>query len=36
MKSNREFEKLYSKEKELIYWIIENKIKVLNSGIKVA
>ena len=31
-----EFEKLYNKEKDLIEWIKANKIKVLNSGIKVA
>ena len=31
-----EFEKCYSKEKALIEWIKANKIKVLNSGIKIA
>lgn len=31
-----EFEKCYTKEKELIEWIKTNKIKVLNSGIKIA
>lgn len=31
----KEFGRLYSKEKELIDWIINNKIKVLNSGIKI-
>ena len=31
-----EFEKLYNKEKDLIEWIKANKIKILNSGIKVA
>jgi hypothetical protein len=35
-KANKEFERLYIKEKELIDWIIGNKIKVLNSGIKIA
>lgn len=35
-KANKEFGRLYSKEKELIDWIINNKIKVLNSGIKIA
>jgi len=34
-KANKEFERLYIKEKELIDWMIENKIKVLNSGIKI-
>lgn len=31
-----EFKKCYSMEKDLIEWIKENKIKVLNSGIKIA
>lgn len=31
-----EFENLYNKEKALITWIKANKIKILNSGIKVA
>lgn len=31
-----EFEKFYNKEKILITWIKVNKIKVLNSGIKIA
>lgn len=31
-----EFEKCYSKEKALIKWIKANKIKILNSGIKIA
>lgn len=31
-----EFEKQYEKEKALITWIKTNKIKVLNSGIKIA
>lgn len=31
-----EFKKCYSMEKEFIEWIKENKIKVLNSGIKTA
>lgn len=31
-----EFDKCYSKEKALISWIKANKIKVLNSGIKIA
>ena len=31
-----EFNKCYNKEKELIKWIKDNKIKVLNSGIKIA
>ena len=31
-----EFKKCYSMEKDLIGWIKENKIKVLNSGIKTA
>ena len=31
-----EFNKCYNKEKELIEWIKDNKIKVLNSGIKIA
>ena len=35
-KCNNEFEKCYNKEKVLIEWIKANKIKVLNSGIKVA
>lgn len=30
------FDKCYNKEKVLIEWIKTNKIKVLNSGIKVA
>ncbi len=34
-KANKEFDRLYKKEKELIDWIIDNKIKVLNSGIKI-
>ena len=32
----KEFEKYYNKEKALITWIKANKIKVLNSGIKIA
>ena len=32
----KEFEKYYNKEKVLIEWIKVNKIKVLNSGIKIA
>ncbi|MCI7732518.1 MAG: hypothetical protein MSH53_05355, partial [Solobacterium sp.] len=32
----KEFEKYYNKEKALIEWIKVNKIKVLNSGIKIA
>ena len=32
----KEFEKYYNKEKVLIEWIKANKIKVLNSGIKIA
>ena len=32
----KEFEKCYNKEKALIAWIKANKIKVLNSGIKIA
>ena len=31
-----EFEAHYNKEKALITWIKANKIKILNSGIKVA
>lgn len=31
-----EFEKCYNKEKALIEWIKTNRIKVLNSGIKIA
>lgn len=31
-----EFDKHYNKEKALITWIKANKIKILNSGIKVA
>ena len=32
----REFEKYYNKEKALIAWIKANKIRILNSGIKIA
>ena len=35
-KCMKEFEKYYNKEKALIEWIKVNKIKVLNSGIKIA
>ncbi len=35
-KCNTEFDICYAKEKALITWIKANKIKVLNSGIKVA
>ena len=35
-KCNTNFNKCYTKEKALITWIKANKIKVLNSGIKVA
>ena len=35
-KCNAEFERCYSKEKALIAWIKANKIRILNSGIKVA
>ena len=35
-KCKSEFEKHYNKEKNLIGWIQKNKIKVLNSGIKIA
>ena len=35
-KCNTEFDRCYAKEKALIAWIKANKIKVLNSGIKVA
>lgn len=35
-KCNDEFEKLLIKERALISWIKANKIKVLNSGIKIA
>ena len=31
-----EFAKCYNKEKALIEWIKANKIKILNSGIKIA
>ena len=31
-----EFGRLYQKEKELLAWIKDNKIKILNSGIKIA
>ena len=31
-----EFDKCYDKEKALIEWIKANKIKILNSGIKIA
>ena len=31
-----DFEKQYNKEKALITWIKANKIRILNSGIKVA
>ena len=31
-----EFDKCYNKEKALIEWIKANKIKILNSGIKIA
>lgn len=30
------FNEQYNKEKDLIEWIKANKIKVLNSGIKIA
>jgi hypothetical protein len=36
MKCAAEFKKCYGMEKEFIEWIKENKIKVLNSGIKTA
>ena len=36
MKCICEFDKCYNKEKSLISWIKDNKIKVLNSGIKIA
>lgn len=36
MKCHTDFERCYTKEKALIAWIKENKIKVLNSGIKIA
>ena len=32
----KEFENCYNKEKTLVAWIKANKIKVLNSGIKIA
>ena len=35
-KCNREFARCYEKEKVLIKWIQANKIKICNSGIKVA
>ena len=35
-KVNREFNRLYEKEKKFIDWVIDNKIKILNSGIKIA
>ncbi|MBQ7428413.1 hypothetical protein [Butyrivibrio sp.] len=35
-KCNTEFDRCYAKEKALIAWIKANKIKVLNSGIKIA
>lgn len=35
-KCHAEFARLYEKEKALIAWIRANKIKVLNSGIKIA
>ena len=35
-KCGKEFETFYNKEKALIEWIRANKLKVLNSGIKVA
>ena len=35
-KLNKEFSRLYNKEKAFINWLICNKIKVLNSGIKIA
>ena len=35
-KCNAEFERCYSKEKALIAWIKANKLRILNSGIKVA
>ena len=35
-KANREFEKLYKQEQKYIDYIITNKIKILNSGIKTA
>ena len=36
IKCNTEFNRCYKKEKALIVWIKANRIKVLNSGIKVA
>ena len=36
IKCKEEFEKCYKKEKVLIRWIKDNKIKVLNSGIKIS
>ena len=36
MKCAAEFKKCYSMEKDFIEWIKTNKIKVLNSGIKIA
>lgn len=35
-KAIREFDKLYKMEKEYIDWAIKHKIKILNSGIKIA
>ena len=35
-KCNTDFDRCYTKEKALITWIEANKIKILNSGIKVA
>ena len=35
-KCNTDFDRCYTKEKALITWIKANKIKVLNSGIKIA
>lgn len=34
-KCNKEFDRQYKREKQLIIWIQRNKIKILNSGIKV-
>jgi hypothetical protein len=35
-KCNTKFEEQYNKEKALITWIKANKLKILNSGIKIA
>ena len=35
-KCRTEFKNCFNKEKSLIEWIKDNKIKVLNSGIKIA